>query len=136
MKLAPRFLKLTETLVRSHKNRLARWMAAALVCCCVNFQRSAQAQAVSDPPEAPTPSAKPKSQPSRPYMQPAEFFPSQASLQSLPRNLFQDQKNFWTAPFHMTAGQWEWSVPVVVAGLGLVASDLNIENHVPTNPST
>jgi membrane-associated phospholipid phosphatase len=127
---------MAETRCRYANARLAWWMAVALVGLCLHLQRVAHAQAVSDPPENPTPSAKPQSQPSKPYMQPAEFWPSPASLQSLPRNLFQDQKNFWTAPFHMTAGEWEWSVPAVAAGLGLVASDVSIEKHAPTNPST
>jgi hypothetical protein len=57
-------------------------------------------------------------------------------LKSLPKNLFIDQKNFWTAPFHMTETQWEWTVPVAAFGAAMIASDTAIENHVPTNPNT
>jgi hypothetical protein len=57
-------------------------------------------------------------------------------LKSLPKNLFVDQKNFWTAPFHMTQKQWEWAVPAVVVGGALIASDQTLEKHVPTNPTT
>ncbi|MGA7218565.1 MAG: capsule assembly Wzi family protein [Candidatus Sulfotelmatobacter sp.] len=57
------------------------------------------------------------------------------NLRSLPKNLFVDQKNFWTAPFHMTPREWQWTVPVAFAGAALIASDTAIERHVPTNPT-
>ena len=57
-------------------------------------------------------------------------------LKSLPRNLFTDQKNFWSTPFHMTTTQWQWTVPLAFVGAGLLASDTAIEAHVPTNPTT
>src|SRR6267154_249024 len=58
------------------------------------------------------------------------------SLRSLPRNLFVDQKNFWTTPFHMTPVQWQWTVPIAFVGAGLLASDTAIEKHVPSSKST
>jgi membrane-associated phospholipid phosphatase len=57
-------------------------------------------------------------------------------LKSLPRNLFVDQKNFWTTPFHMTTTKWQWTVPLAFVGAGLLASDTALENHFPTNPTT
>ena len=57
-------------------------------------------------------------------------------LKSLPRNIFIDQKNFWTTPFHMTQSQWQWTVPLTFIGAGLLASDTAIEKHVPTSSST
>lgn len=33
-------------------------------------------------------------------------------LKSLPRNLFIDQKNLVTAPFHLTYSHWQWTVPL------------------------
>lgn len=57
-------------------------------------------------------------------------------LKSLPRNIFVDQKNFWTTPFHMSTSQWQWTVPLAFVGAGLLASDTAIEGHVPTNPTT
>lgn len=57
-------------------------------------------------------------------------------LKSLPRNLFMDQKNFWLTPFHMTQGQWQWTVPLALVGAGLLASDTAIEKHAPTGKST
>jgi membrane-associated phospholipid phosphatase len=58
------------------------------------------------------------------------------NLQSLPRNLFLDQKSFWSAPFHMTETELRWVVPLAFAGAALVASDTAVEKHVPTNPTT
>ncbi len=57
-------------------------------------------------------------------------------LKSLPHNLFQDQKSFWTTPLHMSVRQWQWSVPLAFAGAALLASDTAIERHVPTDPAT
>jgi membrane-associated phospholipid phosphatase len=57
-------------------------------------------------------------------------------LKSLPRNLFLDQKNFWTTPFHMTPTEWQWIVPIAFVGAGLVASDTAIEKHAPTSKTT
>ena len=65
-----------------------------------------------------------------------DFSPSPVDLRSLPRNLFTDQRTFWTTPFRMTAHQWQWTVPLAFVGAGLLASDTAIEEHVPTNPST
>jgi membrane-associated phospholipid phosphatase len=62
--------------------------------------------------------------------------PSPVNLKSLPRNLFVDQKNLWSTPFHMTPAEWNWTVPLAFAGAALMASDTAIEKHVPTNPST
>lgn len=57
-------------------------------------------------------------------------------LKSLPRNIFNDQKNLWTTPFHMSQSEWQWTVPLAFVGAGLLASDTAIEKHVPTNPNT
>ena len=57
-------------------------------------------------------------------------------LKSLPRNIFTDQVNFWSTPFHMSQSQWQWTVPVGLVGAGLLASDTAIEAHVPTSPTT
>jgi hypothetical protein len=46
-----------------------------------------------------------------------------------------DQARFWTSPLHMNESNWQWAVPLVMVGAGLIASDQSIENHVPTNPS-
>src|SRR5579862_1475487 len=58
------------------------------------------------------------------------------NLRSLPRNLFQDQKDFWLTPVHMTGKQWQWTVPLAFVGAALLASDTAIEKHAPMSPST
>jgi membrane-associated phospholipid phosphatase len=65
-----------------------------------------------------------------------DFSPTPVELKSLPRNLFTDQKAFWSTPLHMTTTQWQLTVPVAFVGAGLLASDTAIEKHVPTNPPT
>jgi len=57
-------------------------------------------------------------------------------LKSLPKNLFLDQKDFWTAPLHMSDKQWDWALPSILAGGLLIEADRTIENHVPTSKST
>src|ERR1700724_2410967 len=61
---------------------------------------------------------------------------SSPGLKSLPRNIFLDQKDFWSTPFHMTQSQWRWTVPLAFTGAGLLASDTAVEKHVPTTRST
>lgn len=82
------------------------------------------------PAEAGNGPATPASQPSINLDRP------RVDLKSLPRNLFIDQKKFWTAPFHMTQAQWEWTIPLGAMGAALIASDTAIEQHVPTHPTT
>lgn len=57
-------------------------------------------------------------------------------LKSLPRNLFFDQKRFWTTPLHMTAAEFQWTVPMAFVVAGSLASDTALERHVPTTPAT
>ena len=74
--------------------------------------------------------------PQKPAAKPLELLQKPVELKSLPRNLFVDQKNFWTTPFHMTTAEWQWTVPLAFIGAGMLASDTAIEEHVPTNPTT
>lgn len=57
-------------------------------------------------------------------------------LESLPSNLFVDQKSLVTAPVRMSYSQWQWIVPIGFATSALLATDTAIEGHVPTNPKT
>ena len=57
-------------------------------------------------------------------------------LKSLPKNLLLDQKDFWTAPLHMSDKQWDWALPSILAGGLLIKADNTIENHVPMSKST
>ena len=77
-----------------------------------------------------------KNAPPPPAPQSPQLSPEPSDLKSLPRNLFQDQKSFWTTPFHMTDSDLHLVVPLAFAGAALIASDTAIEKHVPTNPST
>jgi membrane-associated phospholipid phosphatase len=90
---------------------------------------SACAQTPGDEKSAPAPSPKPR-------VQSSQFSLPPVDLKSLPRNIFLDQKNFWSTPFHMTDADLQWTVPLAFAGAALVASDTAIEKHVPTNPTT
>jgi hypothetical protein len=65
-----------------------------------------------------------------------ELSPGPVDIKSLPKNLFLDQKNLFTAPLRMTEKQWEWVVPGLLVGAGLIASDKTLENHVPKNLTT
>lgn len=58
------------------------------------------------------------------------------NLKTLPRNLFQDQKDFWLTPFHMTKREWQWTVPLTFAGAFMLGSDTAIERHLPTSSTT
>src|SRR5581483_3516216 len=58
------------------------------------------------------------------------------NLKSLPKNLFIDQKDFWTAPLHMSEKEWDWALPSILIGGLLIKADNTIENHVPTTKST
>ena len=72
----------------------------------------------------------------KPEVKSPEFGLQPVDLKSLPRNIFIDQEKFFSTPFHMTASQWQWTVPLAFVGAGLLASDTAIEGHVPTNPTT
>jgi hypothetical protein len=86
---------------------------------------------------AQTPAEQPNATaPPKPEQQFLDFSLPPVDLRSMPRNLFMDQENFWSTPFHMTESQWEWAIPLAFAGAASLASDTAIEKHVPTNPST
>ena len=106
--------------------RVTSWLLTALFVGCSVM---ACAQASTDD-NASSPSAKPK-----PKAQSLDT-PAPVDLKSLPRNIFVDQKNFWSTPFHMTTAEWQWTVPLAFVGAGLLASDTAIEKHVPTSPAT
>ncbi|MGA9862853.1 MAG: hypothetical protein WBQ19_12125, partial [Terriglobales bacterium] len=59
--------------------------------------------------------------PPSPHVQAPQFSPAPVDLKSLPRNLFQDQKYFWTTPFHMTDADLHVVVPLAFAGAALIA---------------
>jgi Capsule assembly protein Wzi/PAP2 superfamily len=93
----------------------------------VGCSLAASAQTPSD--QRSTPAALPKPEPVQLSLPPVD-------LKSLPRNIFKDQKNLVTRPFHLSVTQWEWTVPLAFTGAILLASDTAVEKHVPTNPNT
>lgn len=74
--------------------------------------------------------------PSSPSSPVPAFSPTPVSVKSLPKNLFIDQKDFWTSPLHFSGKQWEWVAPALAIGGLLIKADNSIEKHVPTTPST
>jgi membrane-associated phospholipid phosphatase len=106
--------------------RRRSWFLVGLV---INCSLIASAQTPGD--QQTVPAAPPRSQ-----AQPVQFEQPPVDLKSLPRNIFLDQKNIVTAPFHFTVSEWQWTVPLAFVGAGLLASDTAIEKHVPMNPST
>jgi hypothetical protein len=121
------------------KTTFRLWLLAALV---VGYSLIAGAQTSGDGRASRTPSPTPEVQSPKaevapkPHSPTPEFSLGAVDLKSLPRNLFLDQKNFWTAPLHMTQKQWEWAVPAIALGGVFIASDQTLEKHVPTNPTT
>jgi len=125
-------MKFAETVVNasglgcSHAKPLVRsWLLAVVVGCSL----IASAQTPADEKKPPAPSPKPK-------VESPELSPPPLRLKSLPRNLFLDQKSFWSTPFHMSKAEWQWTVPLAFAGAGLLASDTAVERHVPTSSTT
>jgi hypothetical protein len=98
----------------------------AAILCLVGFFSSGFTLAQSPVKPSPVP----------PQSQPASFDLPPVDLKSLPRNLFTDQKNFWTAPFHGTTNQLQWEVPIGFAIAASLASDTAVEKHVPSTAST
>jgi len=107
------------------KATVLSWLLTALV---VGSSWVACAQTPADQQNTPTPPPPQVKYPQTPL--------PPVDLKSLPRNLFQDQKNLWTSPFHMNDADLHLIVPLAFAGAALVASDTAIEKHVPTNPTT
>lgn len=130
MNLAAAFIEITKTGCCHAKVRVTSCLLAAFVIgCSLGSSLFACAQMPTDANNAPSSSSKPMPQLADSSLAPAD-------LKSLPRNLFTDQKNLWTTPFHMTQSEWQWTVPLAFVGAGLLASDTAIEKHVPTNPAT
>jgi membrane-associated phospholipid phosphatase len=126
MKLAATLVHTSE--IGSYRARaaLTSWLVVALVAGCT-VMAYGQTPADENPASAPSP---------KPEAQSPELSMSPLRLQSLPRNLFLDQKNFWSTPFHMTQREWQWTVPLAFVGAGLLASDTAIEKHVTTSTTT
>jgi len=122
-------MKLSAGITRILRLRIhGRWRSFLLAGLVIASTLLAQAQSTPDSTNSSSgpPPAKQSSETSLPPV----------DLKSLPRNLFTDQKNLWTAPFHMSERDWQWTVPVAFVGAISLASDTAIEKHVTTSPST
>ena len=117
---------ITPRLKRFRDKGMRSWLIAAIVA---GVSVMACAQASTDSTDIPPPTPKSTAQPSQFSLPPVD-------LKSLPKNLFMDQKTFWTAPLHMSQKQWEWVAPSFIVGGLLIKADQSIENHVPTSKST
>ena len=62
---------------------------------------------------------------------PAFHSPERALL----RNLFADQKAIWTSPLRIRLDDVQWLVPLLGGTAVGIASDTDIQNHIPTSPS-
>ena len=58
------------------------------------------------------------------------------SLRSLPKNLLEDQKAFWTLPFRQNVKDLAFIVPATFGSAILIGSDTSIESHLPNSPNT
>ena len=126
MKFAEIVRNMPKAIGRYAKAPATSWLLAALV---LGSSLVACAQTPTDEKTIPSPS------PNREAQSP-DSSQLPLRLKSLPRNLFLDQKSFWTTPFHMSKPEWQWAVPLAFVGAGLLASDTAVEKHVPTNPTT
>ena len=81
-------------------------------------------------------STEPASSNSGPQMQAPDDISPTVDIKSLPKNLLMDQKDFWTAPLHMSEKEWDWALPSILIGGIMIKSDNTIENHVPTSKNT
>jgi membrane-associated phospholipid phosphatase len=126
MEFAETGINTSETGCYPAKALVTSWMLAVLLMGC-----SLIASAQTPTNENNTPAPSPKTE-----VQSPDSSQLPLRLKSLPRNLFQDQKSFWTTPFHMTKAEWQWTVPLAFVGAGLLASDTALEKHVPTSSTT
>jgi membrane-associated phospholipid phosphatase len=60
---------------------------------------------------------------------------SATSISGFTSDLLHDQKDIWTAPFHMNRGDFEWLAPVAVGGGALAVFDHRISNAVKADTS-
>ena len=60
---------------------------------------------------------------------------SRSPERALVRNLVQDQKDIWTSPLRLRLDNVQWLVPLLGGAAVMIASDTDIQNHIPTSPS-
>lgn len=55
---------------------------------------------------------------------------------SLPKDIYEGQKDFWTFPLHLHLSDESWGIPFAIVTGTLLASDTSIEKKLPSSPST
>jgi membrane-associated phospholipid phosphatase len=100
---------------------LTRWLLLVFVCCGLASGQSTAGEDKDSTAKTP---------------QRRTFDLAPVDVKSLPKNLFWDQKDFWTAPLHFSEKQWNWALPSILVGGLLIKADGTIEKHVPTSKST
>ena len=70
-------------------------------------------------------------EPVSPPAGPSVHSPERALL----RNLFADQKAIWGSPLRIRLDNVQWLVPLLGGAAVMIASDTDIQNHIPTSPS-
>ncbi len=69
-------------------------------------------------------------------VQPEPERPVAGGFRSLPGNILYDQAAFWTTPARMRTKDLNWLLPLGSVTAISLASDTDIESHLPTNPTT
>jgi len=121
-------MKFVETPISRPEKRQYRTEVVALIALLVGLSANIRAQTPEPSTDTPAEASK--------TAQTSQFSLPPVDLKSLPKNLFIDQKNFWTAPLHMTETEWEWTPAALLIGGLFIKADQSIENHVPTSKST
>jgi membrane-associated phospholipid phosphatase len=55
---------------------------------------------------------------------------------SLPRNIYEGQRDFWTMPLRFRLNDAFWGVPFGITTGALIAADTSIQKELPTDPNT
>ena len=60
----------------------------------------------------------------------------ESNVHAVGSRLFSDQKNIWTAPFHIRRSDAEWLVPLAGVTTALILTDANFSHGLSSSPST
>lgn len=64
------------------------------------------------------------------------FRPQSSLARSLPKDILEGQKDFWTMPVRFRLSDVSWGVPFAIVTGTLIASDTSIEKKLPSSAST
>lgn len=94
---------------------------------------AAQAITQAEPPRIPPPS---DSLPATVSSTPAYHQSSPLKISSLPKYLLEDQKAFFTIPSRFRVSSLGFLLPATIGTAAVVATDTDIEGHLPSSPNT